>query len=291
MADEPALVPPKRPMEGADDRIPPGQQPQPQIVSHPISPTLPVLETATGGGGHDGNEEFDSNNSIHGVSSSSVGLSIDSDDSDATSSLGDVNVASSSLSATSSVFEFVEKYGRTFHRYKEGKYYLPNDEQEQSRLDLQHALASRLLEGKLYLAPINRPNRVLDFGTGTGIWAIEFAEKHPESEVLGTDLSPIQPGYVPPNCHFEIDDAEDEYTYSYKFDYIHGRYICPFLADIPKLLRMIYDNLNPGGHVEIMETLMLMKAVDDSLKGHPLQTWNTMMVEGKFVLFFPQPDT
>lgn len=107
------------------------------------------------------------------------------------------------------------------------------------------------------------------------------AEKHPESEVLGTDLSPIQPDYVPPNCHFEVDDAEDEWVYSYKFDYVHGRYICPFLADIPKLLGMIYDNLNPGGYVEIMETLMLMKAIDDSLKDHPLQTWNQMMVEGR----------
>jgi len=108
-----------------------------------------------------------------------------------------------------------------------------------------------------------------------------LAEKHPESEVLGTDLSPIQPGYVPPNCRFEIDDVEDDWVHSYKFDYIHGRYICPFLADVPKLLGMIYDNLNPGGHVEIMETLMLMKAIDDSLNGHPLQKWNTMMVEGR----------
>ena len=72
--------------------------------------------------------------------------------------------------------------------------------------------------------------------------------------------------------------------YSYKFDYIHGRYICPFLGDIPKLLSTFYDNLAPGGHVEIMETLMLMKAVDDSLKGHKLQTWNTMMVEGSQLL-------
>lgn len=27
--------------------------------------------------------------------------------------------------------------------------------------------------------------RVLDVGTGTGIWAMEFGEEHPESEVRG----------------------------------------------------------------------------------------------------------
>lgn len=30
--------------------------------------------------------------------------------------------------------------------------------------------------------------RVLDVGTGTGIWATEFADSFPESTVVGTDL-------------------------------------------------------------------------------------------------------
>jgi 16S rRNA G527 N7-methylase RsmG len=52
---------------------------------------------------------------------------------------------------------------------------LPNDEQESERLDIHHALMLHLLNGKLYWAPIsNTPQRVLDLGTGTGIWAIDF---------------------------------------------------------------------------------------------------------------------
>ncbi|KAK3345933.1 hypothetical protein B0T25DRAFT_624587 [Lasiosphaeria hispida] len=41
---------------------------------------------------------------------------------------------SSSVSATSSVYQFVEEFGRTYHAYKEGKYFMPNDIPEQERL-------------------------------------------------------------------------------------------------------------------------------------------------------------
>jgi ubiquinone/menaquinone biosynthesis C-methylase UbiE len=33
-----------------------------------------------------------------------------------------------------------------------------------------------LLKGELHRAPVKDPQRVLDIGTGTGIWAIDFAE-------------------------------------------------------------------------------------------------------------------
>jgi methylase of polypeptide subunit release factors len=49
------------------------------------------------------------------------------------------------------------------------------------------------MEGKLYLAPIEAPSKVLDIGTGTGIWAMDFGDEFPEAEVIGTDISPIQP--------------------------------------------------------------------------------------------------
>ncbi|OAA65534.1 methyltransferase domain-containing protein [Niveomyces insectorum RCEF 264] len=214
------------------------------------------------------------------LSSFSVGLSIDTSEDDAFSDFGDVDQVRSSMSASSSVYDFVEKFGRTYHRYKEGKYLLPNDEQEQNRLDLQHHLATRLLEGKLYLAPIGPVHRVLDIGTGTGLWAVEFAEQHPEADVLGTDLSPIQPAYVPPNLRFEIDDVEDDWLYAHPFDFVHGRYILPSLKDPRATLRRIYDHLRPGGYVEIMETLMVIDAVDDSLQGTVLTRWHQLMLDG-----------
>ena len=53
----------------------------------------------------------------------------------------------------------------------------PNDETEQDRMDLVHHLYGLLLGGKLFLAPVpDDTQRVLDLGTGTGIWAMDFAE-------------------------------------------------------------------------------------------------------------------
>lgn len=53
---------------------------------------------------------------------------------------------------------------------------LPNDETENDRLDMLHEMVLLLLHKKLYLAPIGKPQRVIDLATGTGIWAIDFGK-------------------------------------------------------------------------------------------------------------------
>lgn len=72
--------------------------------------------------------------------------------------------------------------GRQYHGYKEGKYFLPNDPDEQDRLDFQHAIIMLLLDGKYAIAPMTEtPKYVMDVATGTGIWALEFARENPGS--------------------------------------------------------------------------------------------------------------
>lgn len=236
--------------------------------------------SSSGGGGGGSSTHPDSDNaSLNAPSSFSVGLSIDTDDSDADSALGSVRAQSSSVSASSSIFDFVEEHGRTWHRYHEGKYFMPNDIPEQERLELQHSISVRLFGG-LSLAPIDRPNRVLDIGTGTGIWAIEFANEHPESDVLGTDLSPIQPEYVPPNCRFEVDDAEDEWVFNHRFDYVHARFMCGSFGNFPDIFRSCLENLEPGGWAEFQDYYVKMQCVDDSLAGTALERWNDCVLEG-----------
>jgi trans-aconitate methyltransferase len=97
---------------------------------------------------------------------------------------------------------------------------------------------------------------------------------------MGTDLSPIQPNFVPPNCRFEVDDFEDEWVYSQKFDYIHGRDIFFSLANPPRLLAEIYENLEPGGWVEFLETVPWLNSVDGTLENTATQRWNRLVLQG-----------
>jgi len=54
-------------------------------------------------------------------------------------------------------------------------------------LDFQHNLMLLTLDNKLGLSPPCRPDskvqRVLDLGTGTGIWATDFGDEHPAAFV------------------------------------------------------------------------------------------------------------
>ncbi|RPA81044.1 S-adenosyl-L-methionine-dependent methyltransferase [Ascobolus immersus RN42] len=162
---------------------------------------------------------------------------------------------SDTTSLTSSVFNFTYENGRRYssHRKESGNHFMPNDEVEQDRLDLMHHLILTLNKGSLYEAPLENPQSALDLGTGTGIWAVDFADTFPDCKVIGTDLAPIQTNYVPPNLSFEVDDYELEWVYKEKFDYIHIRYLMGGVKDWPTLFKKAYDFLNPGGYIEIYE--------------------------------------
>lgn len=81
----------------------------------------------------------------------------------------------------------------------------------------------------------------MTYATEIGIWAIDFADLFPSAEVIGTDLSLIQPNWVPPNLRFDIDDAELDWTFEpNSFDFIHNRNFVCSIRNWPRLIGQAY---------------------------------------------------
>ncbi|EGU76899.1 hypothetical protein FOXB_12587 [Fusarium oxysporum f. sp. conglutinans Fo5176] len=174
------------------------------------------------------------------------------------------DAASSTASINSSIMAYRTENGRTYHAFRESiNYVLPND--------------------SLYLSPIgdDKPlSRALDAGTGTGVWAIDFADAHPETEVIGIDLSPIQPNFLPTNLQFQVDDLEDEWTFSYNFDFIFARMMTGSIGDFPKFFTQSFKALSPGGWVECQDITFPAQCDDGTLKKDSyIDQWSSLMIE------------
>ncbi|KAI8164212.1 hypothetical protein K4K49_001354 [Colletotrichum sp. SAR 10_70] len=218
------------------------------------------------------------------IAAADAAAGADDQDDDAASEIQSRSLLSSTASVTSSVMEFRLENGRTYHGYNAGKYMMPNDEKEVDRLDLQHNLFLRTFDDRLATAPPNNPGakvgRVLDVGTGSGIWAMDFGDEHPEAEVRGFDLSPVQPEYTPPNVRFEVADLEDPWTWSQPFDYIHSRMMNSSISNWKEYFKKCYDNLNPGGYFELVEPDIIVESDDGTLKPeHSIVKTGHLMVE------------
>ena len=198
-------------------------------------------------------------------------------------------MGSATTSIGSSILKHREENGRRYHAYKAGKYFLPNDEEENNRLDLQHHLFCLTFGEKLYHAPLEETNlhNVLDAGTGTGIWAIDFADKHPEAKVLGIDLSPIQPSFLPPNLIFEVDDLEEPWTFTERFDFIYSRMMTGSL-DFEPFFSKAFEFLTPRGYIEATDVVYPILCDDGTLRDDSaLKKWSQLSLDASIKLGRP----
>lgn len=91
--------------------------------------------------------------------------------------------SAASTSISSSIRDYNFENRRRYHKFREGRYFLPNDDIEQEREYMKHAMVMNLCEGRLHYAPLANPQNILDIGTGIGIWAIDsefrrYLEQH-----------------------------------------------------------------------------------------------------------------
>ncbi|KAM7219702.1 S-adenosyl-L-methionine-dependent methyltransferase [Rhypophila decipiens] len=180
----------------------------------------------------------------------------------------------------------------------------PNASHESARLNIQHALSLADLDGELLLCPLLPPpntnsisngtskerKKVADIGSGTGVWAIDFATRYTWADVVGLDLTTPPGESLPLNVHFVVQEvekpwlslgqssnahvAEDE-----RFDLIHGRQILLNLANPRKALKRVFQNLKPGGIVEFREFWNPLVSEIETESVPLLVKWHQLTVE------------
>lgn len=118
------------------------------------------------------------------------------------------------------------------------------------------------------------------------------------AQVIGTDLSPIQPTLVPPNVQFEVDDCCDEWLYTpNSFDFIHVRGLYGCVADWNRFYKQALKyvsfliirhkmfanpgcrHLKPGGYIEQVEQSVVPKSDDGTTKGTIFEKWGEVSLQ------------
>ncbi|HTI14823.1 MAG TPA: class I SAM-dependent methyltransferase [Dictyobacter sp.] len=140
---------------------------------------------------------------------------------------------------------------------KNTPYIFPRDAQEDERLNFQHHILYQFL-GCHFKAPVTRPTRILDVGTGTGKWAQDIARLFSDAEVTGIDkevskqFSPCAPDNY---ATFMVDVLKGLPFIDNYFSFTHQRFLVggipanQWLNIVAELVRVTH----PGGWVEILE--------------------------------------
>ncbi|KAK1762048.1 S-adenosyl-L-methionine-dependent methyltransferase [Phialemonium atrogriseum] len=168
-------------------------------------------------------------------------------DGDQDSALGSDGNAESTASIASSILEYRTIQGRTYHSERgNARYWGLNDDQQNESMDIN-----------------------------------DFADQFPNTAVIGTDISPIQPSWVPPNLRFEIEDCTIVWTYpSDSFDYVHIRWLNGSIDDWGMVFKEAYRICKPGGFIESFEGAPCLESDDGTVKDtDAVGQWGKIFVE------------
>lgn len=94
-----------------------------------------------------------------------------------------------------------------------------------------------------------------------------MADLFPSAHIIGIDISPTQPSWVPPNVSFQIDDAQLDWTFEPEsFDFIHVRSLLGGIDDWPKLYGQLFKFLKPGGWFQHMEPRLALRCDNPAIE-------------------------
>ncbi|KAF1732474.1 Secondary metabolism regulator laeA [Beauveria bassiana] len=111
-------------------------------------------------------------------------------------------------------------------------------------------------DNRLISAPVKRPVRILDVGTGPGILAGELAKRFPDADVMGLDVFSNPPAEFPETCEYQSGNIEEPWEFETGYSclivmrnvgiYIRHHKWRGIYSEILRCLR-------PGGHFEHSE--------------------------------------
>ncbi|SPJ83525.1 uncharacterized protein FTOL_10100 [Fusarium torulosum] len=181
-------------------------------------------------------------------------------------------------------FYYGRWYGKNGNLPRE-KYIFPIDQEELARLDILHKFFLVVRKNNLFSASLDveQPLRVLDLGTGTGIWAIELSDQYPRMHVQGLDFNMIQPKMIPrtmaPPKPFDLEGSWD--TIDRNWDFMHVRTLFGSIQNWPDLYKKMMMHLKPGrGCMEQVEIDWAPQCDDDSLPtDSALSQWASKLLD------------
>ncbi|RKP09141.1 S-adenosyl-L-methionine-dependent methyltransferase [Thamnocephalis sphaerospora] len=145
--------------------------------------------------------------------------------------------------------------------------YKINDyDREIDRQHLDHYLLRLGLSGNRF-APVPQPKRVLDIGTGSGIWMLEMAAEYPECNFVGVDVALLQRYVTAVNCDFRLMNVLDGLRFAdNQFDLVFQRLLISSIptSQWPTHLSECARICQPGGWVEMIESDGLIHQRDGS---------------------------
>lgn len=174
------------------------------------------------------------------------------------------------LNTKKEIFKYAN--GRRFHNDENSKYFLPNDDEEVDRLQIQHFLFCYIWQGN-YSSPISDlldrgGAKVLDVGCGPGTWLLNMSTDYPRASFTGIDISPIYPSEIKPcNLTFRTANILEGLPFpDNHFDFVYMRFLLTAFTEDDwqnKVIQELCRVLKPGGYIEIMEGDMVLNPEGD----------------------------